>query len=167
MDDLRAEIKARPELAARVEALERCKEAVKQAERRFWDAIRLRDKAWDQLEEAVTAHLPGVFIEECPPTDVSPFLSAEELFECIIPILQSGAWHKLGYETGRERGAVSLKADWRESHILNTKNWHVGPEAPGSEYRLWAVEFPKDDGRYVRRRFWVISHYHVPENGGR
>ena len=161
---LKAEALARPEFGARVKAIEDLDRQIKEVEKRKWALIGQRAAERKKLDEAIAQFLPGVFIEECAPSERNEFLTEQELNEVIIPISRNVDWYKSGFEAGRERGAFSAKADVRDGHIFTFAQWRLDKKPPDEQHKPWAVEFPRlEDGRYVRRQFWFPSTHRVPD----
>lgn len=124
--------------------------------------------------------VPGVFVEQCGFGERIADLEPNELEH--LGRAWRG-WNRVGYETGREIGAVSFRADLRDGDVMLPRNWYIGrrgervrldctfPETLREERALhlrpWAVEFSKPDrgdGKpgFVRRRFWFASRHRVP-----
>ena len=105
---------------------------------------------------------PGVFVEECESGERIHPLAESELFDFVLPAMVG--WTRIGFEAGREYGAINFKADIRDLHILQLSNWVLGECAPDESYRRWAVEFPiTGTNKYARRAFWFQSKYTVPK----
>jgi hypothetical protein len=152
------EVASRSEFIAQREAIDALDHEIKERETQLKPLIRQRQDKEARLRGDILMQLPGLFIEECPPDEDGKFLTEDERDAYVLPVMQMGLWHKIGDETGREYGAVSVKADLRRmGEALNPQSWALGGSAPSNHPRRWAVEFPGPDGRYFRRAFWLLA----------
>ena len=104
----------------------------------------------------------GIFVEQATDDDAHPWLTDREM-SLLSAVRSCCSWEKIGFETGRERGYASFKADMGDMDILSPRAWRLGESCPGPEWHVWAVEiaFP-GTLNYIRRRFWFASLHVVP-----
>ena len=80
---------------------------------------------------------PGIFIEECTPSESLQDLTREEILDYAAPVWEDVFWHGIGHEVAPEYDWGNVKADVRDMDILDWNKWALGaPPTPENRKHL-------------------------------